>query len=78
VGQFGEEAVSLQQESGMSDFKKLVRWAAKIIGGTVGLVFLRAPFTELGWELMGGSFVIGLICFRAYRWAQPDEAENSD
>lgn len=57
----------------MNEFKKLVRGATKVIGGVAGLVLLRAPFTNTGMELMGGSLVIGLLCFAGYQWAEPDD-----
>jgi hypothetical protein len=63
----------------MRDFKQLVRGATKIMGGIAGLVFLRAPFTNAGMTLMGGSLVVGLACFGAYRWAETDHGkENSN
>jgi hypothetical protein len=64
----------------MKTFKQLIRGTAKIIGGLAGLVFLRAPFTNIGWELMAGSVVVGLACFGAFMWAEPedDEPDNSN
>jgi hypothetical protein len=59
----------------MKDFKQLVRGATKIVGGIAGLVFLRAPFTNSGLALMAGSAVVGLACFGAYMWAEPDDDE---
>jgi hypothetical protein len=57
----------------MKDFKKFVRTAAGVVGGIAGLIFIRAPFTTTGWELMGGSVVLGLVCFGAYQWAAPED-----
>jgi hypothetical protein len=59
----------------MKTFKYLIQGTAKIIGGLAALVFLRAPFTNIGWELMGGSIVVGIACFGAYAWAEPEEGE---
>jgi hypothetical protein len=64
----------------MKSFKQLVRGLAMVIGGLAGLVFLRAPFTGSGWILMGISAILGLMCFGAYKWAEPenDESDNSN
>jgi len=64
----------------MKSFKEFTRVAAKIVGGVAGLVFLRAPFTNSGLALMAGSAVVGLACFAAYKWSEPDdeEADNSN
>jgi hypothetical protein len=60
----------------MKDFRQLVRRATKLVGGIAGLVFLRAPFTNSGLTLMGGSLVVGLFCFGAYMWAGPNEGKE--
>ncbi len=61
----------------MKPFRQFVRVAAVIVGGIAGLVFLRAPFTGIGLALMAGSAVVGLACFAAYKWCEPDdEAAN--
>jgi len=44
-----------------------------IVGGIAGLVFLRAPLTGVGLALMAGSAVVGLACFAAYKWSEPDD-----
>jgi hypothetical protein len=62
----------------MKTFKQCVRGAAKIVGGIAGLVLLRAPFTNSGWALMAGSIVVGLVCFGAYSWAEPEDEEVLD
>jgi hypothetical protein len=59
-------------------FKQLIRGAAKIVGGIAGLVFLRAPFTDTGWALMAGSIVVGVACFGAYMWSEPEDDEAVD
>lgn len=57
----------------MKKLKEVVRFVSTIIGGIAALVFLRAPFTDAaGWALMGISVIVGLLCFGAYRWAEPD------
>jgi hypothetical protein len=62
----------------MKDFKQLVRGATKVIAGIAGLVFLRAPFTNSGLELMVGSVAVGLACLGAYTWAEPDDEDESE
>ena len=58
----------------MKAFKEFVSGTAKVVGGIAGLVFLVAPVTKLGgWALMAMSAVVGLACFGAYMWAEPDD-----
>jgi hypothetical protein len=63
---------------GMKAFKQFVRGATKIVGGIAGFVCLRAPFTNTGLSLMAGSIVVGLACFGAYMWSEPDEDEAAN
>lgn len=57
---------------GMKAVKKFTRTVSKAIAGLAVLVFLRAPFTDTGWVLMGAAVIIGLICLAGYLWSEPD------
>ena len=54
-------------------FEQIVRATTKVIGGIAARVFFRAPFTNTGLALKAGSVVVGLACFAAYLWAEPDD-----
>jgi hypothetical protein len=59
--------------------KELIRILSKVVGGIAWPIFVRAPFTDTGWMLMGRSVIVGLICFAAYLWSEPDvELPSSD
>jgi hypothetical protein len=62
----------------MKVFKRIVRVASELIGGIAGLVFLRAPFTNSGLALTGGSIVVAIICVGAYMWSDPDSEDASN
>jgi hypothetical protein len=63
----------------MRTLKQFIREIAKIIGGLAAVVLFFAPFTTTGLELMAGASVVGLACFGAYKWSEPEvgESENS-
>ena len=62
----------------MKAFKQVIRAVSKVVGGIAALVFFRAPFTNMGLALTAGSVVVGIACFAAYMWAEPDTDENSN
>lgn len=58
--------------SAREKLKEAVRFVTKIVGGLAALIFLRGPFSDSGIMLMEISVLIGLACFGAYTWAEPD------
>jgi hypothetical protein len=64
----------------MKAFKQFVRGVTKVLGGIAGVVFIRAPFTNMGLTLMLGSIAVGAICLVAFMWSEPDDdgAEDSN
>jgi len=56
----------------MKAVKRPIRVVSEILGGICSFLFLRDPFTDMGWAVTVGSVIVGLICLACYLWSDPD------